>query len=137
MIFSMKQGLVVFFSIFFLHGCAAISAFKDAPEQVKELENLGTRQASTIEEKMIDKCLYHLFKRQQYHYEKFGLYLSNIKRLKTKDVCDESIQLSLQKNNKGYLAIAKIKTKDATVKWSLRDNGEVVEHDDFSFDLSF
>lgn len=116
-------------------GCAGALFGGSHPEQSKDLEEIGTRRANSGEEKRLDSCLHYIFKRQQAEYAKTRNYVREIKRLDPDEHC-KKIQLSMETAPSGFTATAKIKDSDSIVKWTVNETGEVVEHDDMSFDFS-
>ena len=135
--FSQKLSLglpLSLFVFFTFSGCAGALFGGSVPKQAKDLEELTTRQASAEEEKLLDRCLYQVFKTQQAHRAKTGSYHSSARSLRVSESCGK-IKLSLERRDTGFLAVAKIRDGDSVVRWTVDERGEVVEHDDSNMEL--
>lgn len=118
-----------------LSGCAGSLLGSSAPKQAQDLEEIGTRRATPAEETKLDGCLHYIFKRQQAHYARARAYVRELRALKPEGAC-EKLSLSMESRPDGYTATARIRDGEHTVMWSVNEKGEVVEHDDLSFDFS-
>lgn len=136
---SQRKGRMRFFLLFstiLLTGCAG-SIFGGTSPEVQDMENIGTRRATKSEEAMLDQCLHFIFQRQKYSYMKHGTYIMKPLELNAKDACAEKIELKLEASKTAYTAEALIQEGKEQVKWSVNQNGEVVEHDDLNLDAIF
>lgn len=118
-----------------LSGCAG-SLFGGAPKPVSDMEEVASRRATAEEERRLDECLHHIFSQQKLQLQKHQRYTNDPRALDLRQRCAKML-ISIEENEEGYTASAKIKDGEAVVRWSVNQTGEVVEHDDFHFDFEF
>ncbi len=97
------------------------------------LEETPSRAASESEAKRMKNCLRGIFELQKQYFLVHNEYIEKTSRLAVDDACN-GLTVTLAPQESGYKAFAKIIDGEESVRWSINEQGKMIEYTDPDMD---
>lgn len=123
-----------FFAFVLVVILSSLSSCVSATLSSKEgLEEFPARAATEDEAKKLKTCLHGIYEIQKQNLQVHNAYIHKTSKLSADDICN-GITVTLAPQENGFRAFAKILDGDNSVRWSINEQGKIIEYTDPDMD---